>query len=306
MMRKGNANRAVEYALLGLLALLWGASYLFIKIAVSEIPPITLIAFRVSVAALFLWGIMTISGLVFPRDFYTWRNLLVQSLFNCIGAWTILAWGQQYVDSGLASVLNSTTPIFVFFITYFVTQHEPVGRLRLIGALVGLFGVVLLVGADVLTGVGEHALGQAAVTLGAVLYAFAAIYGKRFGHLSPAVTATCTMIWGAVFLVPLSLIVDQPWTLRPSGKSIMSAIALSVFCTALALMIYFRLVRTLGSLGVTSQAYLRAVVGVALGITVLGEQLSLAVCIGLVAAIMGVVALNYPVQGVKLNESGRK
>ena len=128
----------VELALLGLLALLWGSSYLFIKVAVTEIPPVTLIAVRVTIAALFLLAVLSWRNDQLPRDGRTWRMLLVQSFFNSIGAWTLLAWGQQYVDSGLASVLNSTSPIFVFLFTVFITRHEVTSGLKLFGACLGL------------------------------------------------------------------------------------------------------------------------------------------------------------------------
>ena len=103
-----------ELPLLALLALLWGSSYLFLKVAVAEIPPITLIALRVTGAAGFLLLVMRLRTETLPRDGRTWRMLLLQAVFNSIGAWTVLAWGQQFVDAGLASVLNSTSPIFVF------------------------------------------------------------------------------------------------------------------------------------------------------------------------------------------------
>ncbi|SNZ19563.1 DMT family transporter [Cohaesibacter gelatinilyticus] len=117
-------NPRMELALLALLALLWGSSYLFIKMAVTEIPPITLIALRVFGAAVFLIIVMRIRSEKLPRDSKTWRMLFLQAIFNSIGAWSVLAWGQQYVDSGLASVLNSTSPIFVFLITATITHHE--------------------------------------------------------------------------------------------------------------------------------------------------------------------------------------
>lgn len=291
----GPQNRGLEYALLGLLALLWGSSYLFLKVAVVEIPPVTLIAFRVTVAALLLYVVLIWQGQSLPRDAATWRQLLVQSFFNSIGAWTILAWGQQYVDSGLASVLNSTSPIFVFLFTYFVTRHESLSSLKLFGALLGLAGVILIVGTDALSGLGNHVAGQLAALLGAILYACAAIYGKRLSHLSATATATGAMIWAVVVLVPASLLLEQPWNVpMPSMKAIAAATILAVLCTAGALLIYFRLIQTLGSLGVASQAYLRAGVGVALGMVFLGEQITLIIGIGLVAAILGVAAINMP------------
>lgn len=281
-----------ELVLLALLALLWGSSYPLIKIAVAEIPPVTLIAMRVALAALFLLAVTRLERAGLPKDWETWRMLLVQALLNSIGSWTVLAWGQQHVDSGLAGVLNSTSPIFVFFIALSSARHEPVDGWKLSGALLGLGGVALVVGLDAFRGLGTNVLAQAAILLGAAMYAGAAIYGTRFSHLSPTVTAAGTMIWATVFLVPLSLLVDRPWMLAPSLGSLLAAGVLGVFCTGIALLIYFRLVRTLGSMGVASQSYLRAGVGIVLGIALLGEQLTLGIACGLVLTILGVAAIN--------------
>lgn len=294
MSADNKTNLTTELALLALLALLWGSSYLFIKVAVTEIPPVTLIAIRVSLASVLLLAVVYWRGQRLPRDAGTWARLFVQSVFNAIAAWTLLAWGQQYVDSGLASVLNSTSPIFVFFITLLITRHEAVSVLKLAGACLGLFGVVLIVGIDALSGLGQQVAGQLAAIAGAILYACAAIYGKNFSHLPATVTAAGTMIWASVCLVPISLAIDQPWTLNPSIHAIAAALALSIACTGIALLIYFRLIKTLGSLGVASQAYLRAGIGVLLGMVFLGEQVTLLVGIGLIAAILGVAAINMP------------
>ncbi|MEJ6405168.1 DMT family transporter [Yoonia sp. 2307UL14-13] len=289
-----SANLRTELPLLALLALLWGSSYLFIKLAVAEIPPVTLIALRVFGAALFLMLVMSARAERLPRDGRTWRMLLLQAVFNSIGAWTVLAWGQQYVESGLASVLNSTSPIFVFLITALVTRHEVVGGRKLIGAALGVLGVVLIVGVDALRGLGDQVAGQLACLVGAVLYAGAAIYGKRFGHISAVATATGTMIWASAVLVPLALVLDQPWTLAPSAVAIAATAVLSILCTGVALLVYFRLVRTLGSMGVASQSYLRAGIGVILGLVFLGETFTLPVAFGLFAAIAGVALINWP------------
>ncbi len=290
----GKPDLRLELALLGLLALLWGSSYLFIKVAVRELPPLTLIAFRVSGAALFLIAVMAARRERLPRDKRTWGMLLVQAFVNAIAAWTLLAWGQQHVDAGLASVLNSTSPIFVFLFTTLITRHEAMSGRKLAGALIGLSGVCLIVGLDALEGLGVQVAGQLACLAGAMLYGVAAIYGKRFGHISATVAATGTMIWAAAVLVPAALIVDRPWTLQPGASAIAAAVALSIVCTGIALMLYFRIVRTIGSLGVASQAYLRAGIGVLLGIIVLGESITPSVALGLFAAILGVALINWP------------
>lgn len=289
-------NLRTEVPLLALLALLWGSSYLFIKLAVAEIPPVTLIALRVLGAAIFLMIVMGMRAEKLPRDRRTWRMLLLQAILNSIGAWTILAWGQQFVDSGLASVLNSTSPIFVFLITSLVTRHETLGGRKLVGAVLGMLGVILIVGVDALRGLGSQVAGQIACLIGAALYAGAAIYAKRLGHISAVATAIGTMIWASIVLVPVALVLDRPWTLMPGPTAIAATVVLSVICTGVALLIYFRLVRTLGSIGVASQSYLRAGVGVGLGIAFLGETLNATVATGLIAAIAGVALINWPVR----------
>lgn len=287
-------NLPLELALLGVLALLWGSSYLLTKVAVTEIPPITLIAARVTIATAILCTVMWAQGANLPADGKSWRMLYLQAVFNSIAAWTILAWGQRHIDSGLASVLNSTSPIFVFLLTLFVSRHERLSWLKLAGALLGLAGVTMIVGVDVLRGLGQQVAGQLAALFGAFLYGCAAIYGKRFAHLPAVVTAAGTMVCASLTLVPLAIIAEAPWHHTPSAKAVAAATVLGVFATGLALLIYFRLVRTLGSMGVASQSYLRAGIGVLLGMIILGEAFSMTVGLGLVAAILGVAAINFP------------
>lgn len=284
---------AFEFALLGTLACLWGSSYLLIKVALTSFPPITLMAIRVTLAAAFLVTVMRVRGDRLPRDGHTLRMLFVQSLLNSSVAWLALAWGQQYLASGLAGVLNSTSPLFVFLLTGLsagATKSMP----KLAGVLLGFVGVTLVVGLGALQGLGQQALAQAAVLFAAFLYACAAINGKRLAHVSPLATATGTMLWALITLVPLSLAFDQPWTIQPSAKASLAAATLAILGTGVALIIYFRLIKTLGAMGVASQSYLRAGVSVMLGMVILGEQLSGTVLIGLAIIIVGVALINWP------------
>ena len=291
-MTQPHINRPLEFFFLALLALFWGSSYLFIKVALEGLPPLTLIALRVSLAAALLYLVARWKGHHLPTDPAIWRQLVVQCFFLCLGGWAVLAWGQQFIDSGLAGILNSTSPIFVFFITLLWTRHEAVNGLRLTGALLGLAGVILIIGVDALRGLGQEVAGQLAVLFSAVLYAGSAIYGKRFSGLPNTITASGTLICASVVLIPLSILVDRPWTLSPSATSIAAALALSVISSCLALLLYFRLINTLGSMGTASQAYLRVGVSVLLGVLVLGEQIDWPVGLGLFAVVAGVIAIN--------------
>jgi drug/metabolite transporter (DMT)-like permease len=207
-------------------------------------------------------------------------------------SWSLVAWGQQFVPSALAGILNSTSPIFVFLITCTLTRHETVTVQKLLGTSAGLGGVCLIIGVDVLRDLGQHVVAQLALVAGALCYAGAAIYGRRFEAIPAIVTAAGTMTWAATCLMPVSLVVDQPWKIAPSLGSLLAAVALGAFSTAGALMLYFRLVRTLGSMGVASQSYLRAGVSVLLGVILLGEPFTWSLGVGLTAVVIGVAAIN--------------
>ena len=293
-MQENPVNLKLELCLLALLAMLWGSSYFLINIGLQTIPPITLIAIRVSVAAAFLLVVISVKKQKLPRDKSTWSKLLMQAMLNSILAWLLLAWGQQFVPSALATVLNSTSPLFVFLITVFITRHEKLSGRKMVGALIGLGGVVLIIGVDALSGIGQNVIGQLAILGGAMLYGFAAINGRRFSHLPATVVAAGTMVWAVLFLVPAAFIFENPMQLAPSLSSISAALWLGLASTGVALIIYFRLIKTIGSMGAASQAYLRSGFGVALGVFILGDVVTPLMGLGMAAAILGVVLINWP------------
>jgi drug/metabolite transporter (DMT)-like permease len=289
--RSQNSGLAAEFALL---ATLWGASYTFIKLGVATIPPITLIAARTLIAGLLLLIIMRGRGLRLPRDAASWRRFLFQACLNSVIPFTLIAWAERSLDAGLATILNSTAPVFTFLLTFAITRHEPVGLRKLFGVLAGLAGICLIVGVQALGGLGEQFVAQIAVVAATICYAGAAIFSRGFRGLDPMAPATGSLLCGAAILVPLSLVVDYPWTLAPSMSSILALLGLAVFSTALAFVIYFRLIQTLGSVGTTSQAYLRVPIGVAIGVLFLGESLTPTAWIGLGCVVLGVAAMTIP------------
>jgi drug/metabolite transporter (DMT)-like permease len=285
---------AFELTLLLVLATLWGASYSFIRVGVETIPPITFIAARTLIAGFLLLAVMRMRGLVLPRDRATWRKFLFQACLNSVVPFTLIAWAEKTVDAGLATILNSTSPIFVFLLTVLVTQHEAVTGRKLFGVIAGIAGIGLIVGVEALGGLGHELVAQIAIVAATICYAGAAIFGKTFKGLDPLLPAAGSMLCGAVILIPASLVFERPWTLAPSADSILALLGLSVFSTALAFTIYFRLLHTLGSIGTTSQAYLRVPIGVAIGVVFLGESLTSSALAGLIAVIAGVAAMTIP------------
>lgn len=287
-------NMAKELVLLLALSTLWGASYTFIKIGVETIPPVTLIAARTLLAGTILVAVIRWRGMSLPTDLATWRKFLFQAGLNSIVPFTLIAWAERSTDAGLATMLNSTSPIFVFLLTALVTRHEVVTARKLFGVGAGLMGICLIVGVQALGGLGREVWAQLAIVAATVCYAGAAIFGKNFKGLDPMMPAAGSMLCGAAILVPVSLVADRPWTLAPSMGSVLALLALSVFSTALAFVIYFRLVQTIGSLGTTAQAYLRVPIGVAISVLFLGESLSLTEWLGLACVIAGVAAMTIP------------
>lgn len=285
---------STELLLLALLATLWGASYTFIKLGVATIPPITFIGARTLIAALILLTVLWMRGLSLPRDRTTWKRFAIQATLNSVMPFTLIAWAELSIDAGLAAILNSTTPIFTFLITVTITRHEPATMRKLFGVLAGMAGICLIVGVEALQGLGREFLAQLAILIATVSYAGAAIFGRNFKDLDPMMPAAGSMLCGAVILIPVSLIVDQPWTLSPSTSSLLALLALAVFSTALAFCIFFRLLHTLGSVGTTAQAYLRVPIGVAIGALFLSERLSDTAWIGLVCVVAGVAAMTLP------------
>jgi drug/metabolite transporter (DMT)-like permease len=292
-------NMAVELALLLVLATLWGASYTFIRVAVATIPPITLIAGRTAIAGALLLVIMHWRGVKMPRDAATWRRFLFQACLNSVIPWTMIAWSERTLDAGLATILNSTSPIFTFFLTLAISQHEALTARKLFGVVAGMAGICLIVGVQALAGFGEQLTAQIITVAAAVCYAGAAIFSRGFKGLDPMAPAAGSLVCGAAILIPVGLVVEQPWTLVPSTNSLLALLGLAVFSTAAAFVIYFRLIQTLGSVGTTAQAYLRVPLGVALGVLFLGEHLSPTAWIGLACVVAGVAAMTIPARKAK-------
>ena len=291
---RSGAGRLTDLALLLVLATLWGGSYTFIRIGVETIPPVTLIAARTLLAGAVLLVVIRWRGLRLPRDLATWRLFLVQAGLNSVLPFTLIAWAERSVEAGLATILSSTSPIFVVLLTCLSGTAERLPRLRLAGIAAGLAGTLLIVGVEAMSGVGDELAAQLALVAASLCYGGAALFGRNFKGLDPIMPAAGSLICGALVLLPLSLMLDRPWTLAPSVASIQALIALSLFSTALAFVIYFRLIARLGSVATTSVAYLRVPTGVLIGMVFLGETLASTAWAGLVLIVGGVLAMKLP------------
>jgi drug/metabolite transporter (DMT)-like permease len=302
--RAQRAPLAGELSLLLLLAMLWGASYSFIKLGVATIPPITLIAARTLIAGVLLLLVMRWRSIKMPRDFATWQRFAFQACLNSVIPWTLIAWGERFVDAGLATILNSAAPIFTFLFTALVTRHEAATARKLFGVIAGMAGICLIVGVKAFDHVGQEFWAEIAIVAATICYASGAIFSRGFKGLDPIAPAGGSLLCGTAVLTPLSLVFEQPWTLAPSTSSIVALFGLAVFSTAAAFVIYFRLIQTLGSVGTTAQAYLRVPIGVALSVAFLGETLSSTARTGLACVVLGVAAMTIPQRSVVAIKTG--
>jgi len=288
---------AGEIALLLLLALIWGSSFTLIKVAVSSVPPFTMVAMRVTLAAGLLLVMANTQGHCLPRQGSVWAGFFVQGLLQSALPFTLISWGEAHITSGLAGVLNATPPMFVLAIALTTGRgRQALSGRQIAGVGLGLAGVAVTVGLDALSGIGSAApLAQAAVLGASLCYALAPIWGQRFAKLPAIVTAAGAMSCAAILMMPAAAMLERPWRLAPPPlQAIAAVVVLAVVCTALAMVIYFRLIRTLGPLGTTSGSYLRAGFAVMLGTTLLGERFSWSILAGMALVISGVIAVTMP------------
>jgi drug/metabolite transporter (DMT)-like permease len=282
----------LEILLLVLLGVLWGMPYALNKITLVSIPPVTMVAIRVTLAAATLCVIVPLTGCAMPREIKIIARLGLQGLIGCVIPYTLIAIGQKTVDSALASILNSTGPLFVCVIGLLSRDRESPAMSRILGIAVGLGGVVIITGADAISGLGQSTFGQSAILVATLSSAFSAIHGRRFTAIAPELVAAGTLGSAALLLLPMSFVLESPLNCSPSASAVLALLTNAAFGTALGFVVYFRLIRTLGSLGTVSVGYLRPAVGVLIGSLLLAENLTPTIVFGLVAILVGVTAIN--------------
>ena len=266
-----------DWGLVAALSVIWGGSFFFIGIAVKSLPPLTLVFLRVALAAVVLNLAVPAVGLRMPADRRTWSAFFAMGFLNNLLPFSLIVWGQTHIASGLASILNATTPVFTVIVAHFLTKDEKLTPNRILGVLIGLAGVGVIIGPDALKGLGVNVWAQTAVLGAAVCYSFAGIFGRRFRRMGvhPVVTAAGQVSASAVMLLPMAIAVDQPWRLPVPEASVLAAVlGLAVLSTALAYIIFFRVLASAGATNIMLVTFLIPVSAILLGSLFLGEQLT--------------------------------
>ncbi|MCZ6503132.1 MAG: DMT family transporter [Gammaproteobacteria bacterium] len=284
-----------EWLMLLVLSVLWGGSFFFIEIAVTSLPVFTIVSLRVALAALALWAFALAKGLSPPRSLHIWLSFLVMGLLNNAIPFSLIVWGQTEISSGLASILNGTTPLFTFFIAGLLLHDEPITLKKASGVAVGFFGVVVIVGPGLLDEIGILNLAQLAALGGALSYAFAGVYGRRFSlmGIDPVIIAAGQVTMSSMVLIPISLMVDAPVEYSIVGFSTWAAIGgLAVLSTAIAYVLYFRILASVGATNLLLVTFLIPVTAIFLGITVLGETLQISEIVGMGFIAIGLLTID--------------
>lgn len=284
---------AGDWLLLVILSILFGGAFYFVEIAVPEIPPLTLAFCRCLIAALFLYVYVKVSGLSFPAGASIWASLLVLAVLNTVLPFGLIFWGQTHITSSLASILNATAPLSSIVLAHLATTDERMTVRRATGVAIGFTGVVIMIGVDALGEVGADVLAQLAVLGAAFCYAASGVYGRRFKAYPPSVISASILALGAIVLMPIIAIVDRPWELPvPSMAAMGSTLALGVLSTGLAFLIYFRVLGRAGAVNFQLVAFLIPVSAILLGVSLLGEELTLSQIVGMAAIAIGLAVID--------------
>lgn len=278
--------------LIVILSIIWGASFFFVEIAVEKMTPLTLVLCRVGFAAFVLWGFVWFSGREMPKSPGIWGMFLVIGLLNNVIPFSLITWGQQYIDSSLAAILNAMTPVFSVILAHFLTRDESLTKNRLAGVLFGWMGVTVLIGIDALSGVGLKIAGQAAVLGASLLYAIAAIFGRRFKAFDPVVVSAGMLTGSTVIMIPLAFMMEQPLALDPTRVTWAALFGLAIVSTAAAYIIYFYVLSRAGATNILLVTFLIPVSAMFLGVMVLGETPGWNVFAGMVLIFMGLVFID--------------
>lgn len=290
---RSRMNRS-DWLILGALALIWGGAFFFIHVAVHHMPPLTYVWLRLTIAAAGLFAYLRLRGEAFdlPRSF--WGSVMLLALLNNALPFILFGWSQQQIASGLASILNATTPIWGVVVAHFLTRDEPMTVPRTLGVLIGFAGVATMI-APTLSHVGGATLPMIACIVASLSYALAAVWARRFRSqgLKPMAVTTGQLTAGALMMLPPALIVDRPWSLPAPPLSAWAAlVALALVCTAFAYILYFRLIDRAGATNALLVTLLVPPTAILLGGLFLGEQLAAQDFIGLALIASGLAAID--------------
>ena len=260
-----------DYLLLFGVGLIWSSSFLFIKLAISTVPPYTLTAARIAVAVLVLTGYLILKRQGLPTDIKSWAIFAILGLFGTALPFTLISWGELYIDSGLTAVLMGTMPVATAMLAHLFIADERFNFGTGLGIMIGFGGLLILIGADALHKLDRAVLAQFAVIIGALSYAVSTTFARQFARLPGPVMSTGSTVAALIWVLPMAILLEQPWTLRPDGAAVISVLILGIVATALATLIFYYLIHRVGATTFSQVNYIIPVFGAVWGILFLNE-----------------------------------
>ena len=289
------AMSALAWFLLVTLSVLWGGSFFFVGVAVAEIPPLTLVTLRVAIAAAMLWAALPLLGTAPPRGARAWGAIAVMGLINNVIPFTLIVWAQQTLPSGLAAILNATTPLWTVLVAHAFTREEKASPGKLAGVLFGFAGVAAMMGADILGGAAAAGAATAAMLAATFSYACAGVFGRRFRAIgvAPIQAALGQVSASSIIMLPLALAIDRPWGLPvPSAAAVAAVLGLAALSTALAYVLYFRILALAGAVNLLLVTFLIPISAILLGTLLLHEALEPRHLLGMALIGAGLAAID--------------
>jgi drug/metabolite transporter (DMT)-like permease len=293
ILKMHNTHQLRNFFFLLLLSCCWGPSFLFIKIAVEYVPPITITAIRMMIGSALLYIILKFNKIDLPKFDKNWKHFLVMAIFSCGLPFTMFGVGEQYVDSSLAAIINGTSPLFTLAIAHYCTDNDRLNRAKIFGSAIGFFGLFLLVFPSLFQSKAT-VLGIISCLIASVSYAIGFVYAKK--HIrgyKPLVVPCAQLLVASIILVPMALIFEKPYEIEyVSMPAIFSVLALSLIGSALAFVLYYKLISIASATYAASVNYIIPVIGVILGMIVLNEAMTWNSYIGSMMILSGVLIAN--------------
>ncbi|MEL6559543.1 MAG: EamA family transporter [Bacteroidota bacterium] len=300
-----NTMKIKNILMLMALATLWGPSFMLIKIAVAEISPLLLAGFRIAVAALTLLAILWFRRQQLSTNRKFLRNVAIAGLFAHAIPFTLFNWGEMYIDSALASILNGLTPLFTITLAHFFISDEKITLQKSVGTFIGFTGLILLISPNLSAGSSAALMGILAVSLAAFSYAIGIIFSKKFLiGCKPMHAPTAQLLITSVYLLPLGFVLDAPASFTAiSWQAAGAVLILGVFGTALAFILYYRILESAGASFLSYSVYIVPVYGVVLGTVFMNERLSVEVIIGAGIILLGLLVANGVLKFRKISKT---
>lgn len=282
----------IEWFYLIVLSVIWGSSFVFIEIALQSFSPFFAVFLRVFIGAIALTLILAAQGVFLPRDKKMWFLFLLMGVFQNALPFSLITWGQQYITAGLSSIFNGTTPFFAVILAHFFTKNEKATFAKVFGVLLGICGITVIIGPENLNSINWENLGSLAVLAAGFCYAVSLVVGVQFKGLNPGVIPAGMLWMASLIMLPIWLSEAEPLTGQLTVHSVGAVLALGVLCSAVAFILFYRILEKGGAMNTSLVTFLVPVSALFMAWLFLGETLNLMELSGIAIIFCGLIVVD--------------